>query len=43
MVILLGLVAGFFIATPDFLTVDNSVNILYQYSVPAIWPSPRRS
>lgn len=34
--ILLLLVLGFFIATPDFLTVDNSLNILRQYSVPAI-------
>src|SRR5919108_2153783 len=34
--ILLLLVLGFFIATPDFLTVDNLRNILRQYSVPAI-------
>jgi ribose transport system permease protein len=34
--ILLLLVVAFFIATPDFLTVDNSRNILRQYSVPAI-------
>lgn len=36
LVILLLLVIGFFIATPDFLTVQNSLNILRQYSVPAI-------
>src|SRR5215218_9413169 len=34
--ILLLLVLGFFIATPDFLTADNIRNILRQYSVPAI-------
>src|SRR5918992_4383346 len=34
--ILLLLILGFFIATPDFLTVNNSLNILRQYSVPAI-------
>ena len=34
--ILLFLILGFFIATPDFLTVNNSLNILRQYSVPAI-------
>lgn len=34
--ILLLLVMAFFIATPDFLTVGNGVNILRQYSVPAI-------
>jgi ribose/xylose/arabinose/galactoside ABC-type transport system permease subunit len=34
--ILFLLVVGFFIATPDFLTVQNSLNILRQYSVPAI-------
>src|SRR6266508_2745929 len=34
--ILLLLALGFFIATPDFLTVDNSLNVLRQYSVPAI-------
>jgi ribose/xylose/arabinose/galactoside ABC-type transport system permease subunit len=30
------LVLAFFIATPDFLTVNNTLNILRQYSVPAI-------
>jgi ribose transport system permease protein len=30
------LVVAFFIATPDFLTVNNTLNILRQYSVPAI-------
>lgn len=30
------LVVAFFIATPDFLTVNNLLNILRQYSVPAI-------
>jgi ribose transport system permease protein len=30
------LILGFFIATPDFLTVNNSLNILRQYAVPAI-------
>jgi ribose/xylose/arabinose/galactoside ABC-type transport system permease subunit len=35
-VILLLLVLSFFIATPDFLTGSNSLNILQQYSVPAI-------
>jgi ribose transport system permease protein len=30
------LVLGFYIATPDFLTVNNMLNILRQYSVPAI-------
>lgn len=34
--ILLLLVVAFFIATPHFLTADNSLNILRQYSVPAI-------
>jgi ribose/xylose/arabinose/galactoside ABC-type transport system permease subunit len=34
--ILLLLVVAFFIATPDFLTTDNTVNVLRQYSVPAI-------
>jgi ribose transport system permease protein len=34
--ILLLLVVGFYIATPDFLTVNNTLNILRQYSVPAI-------
>jgi ribose transport system permease protein len=34
--ILLLLVLVFFIATPDFLTLDNSVNVLRQYSVLAI-------
>lgn len=34
--ILLLLVVAFFIATPDFLTVNNLLNILRQYSVPAI-------
>jgi ribose transport system permease protein len=34
--ILLLLVLAFFIATPNFLTADNSLNILRQYSVPAI-------
>jgi ribose transport system permease protein len=34
--ILLFLVVGFYIATPDFLTVNNTLNILRQYSVPAI-------
>jgi ribose transport system permease protein len=33
---LLLLVLAFFIATPDFLTINNSLNILRQYSVPAI-------
>jgi ribose/xylose/arabinose/galactoside ABC-type transport system permease subunit len=33
---LLLLVVAFFIATPDFLTVNNVLNILRQYSVPAI-------
>jgi ribose transport system permease protein len=35
-VLLLLLVVVFFIATPDFLTGPNSLNILQQYSVPAI-------
>jgi ribose transport system permease protein len=35
-VILLVLVAGFSLASDDFLTVDNLLNILRQYSVPAI-------
>ncbi|MGH2699655.1 MAG: ABC transporter permease [Actinomycetota bacterium] len=30
------LMLAFFIATPDFLTVNNTLNILRQYSVPAI-------
>lgn len=30
------LILAFFIATPDFLTVNNTLNILRQYSVPAI-------
>ena len=30
------LILAFFIATPDFLTVDNTLNVLRQYSVPAI-------
>src|ERR687896_1925047 len=30
------LVLAFFIATPDFLTVNNTLNVLRQYSVPAI-------
>jgi ribose/xylose/arabinose/galactoside ABC-type transport system permease subunit len=34
--ILLLLIIGFYIATPNFLTVNNSLNILRQYSVPAI-------
>src|SRR5919106_1758612 len=34
--ILLLLILGFFIATPDFLTADNTRNVLRQYSVPAI-------
>jgi ribose/xylose/arabinose/galactoside ABC-type transport system permease subunit len=34
--ILVLLIVTFFIATPDFLTVDNSLNILRQYSVMAI-------
>jgi ribose/xylose/arabinose/galactoside ABC-type transport system permease subunit len=34
--ILLLLVVAFFIATPDFLTVNNVLNILRQFSVPAI-------
>ncbi|MGH9243758.1 MAG: ABC transporter permease [Acidimicrobiales bacterium] len=34
--ILLLLVLVFFIATPNFLTADNTLNILRQYSVPAI-------
>ena len=34
--ILLLLVVAFFIATPDFLTANNVLNILRQYSVPAI-------
>ncbi|MGH2736151.1 MAG: ABC transporter permease [Actinomycetota bacterium] len=34
--ILLLLVVAFYIATPDFLTVNNTLNILRQYSVPAI-------
>jgi ribose transport system permease protein len=34
--ILVVLVVGFYIATPDFLTVSNMLNILRQYSVPAI-------
>jgi ribose/xylose/arabinose/galactoside ABC-type transport system permease subunit len=36
LIILLLLVVAFFIATPKFLTVANSLNILAQYSVPAI-------
>ena len=36
LVILAALVLAFFIATPNFLTVNNSLNILRQYSVPAI-------
>jgi ribose transport system permease protein len=36
LIILLFLIVAFFIATPDFLTVDNLLNILRQYSVPAI-------
>lgn len=36
LVILLALVLGFHIATPNFLTVENVLNILRQYSVPAI-------
>jgi ribose/xylose/arabinose/galactoside ABC-type transport system permease subunit len=36
LVILLGLVAGFSLASDNFLTVDNLLNILRQYSVPAI-------
>jgi ribose transport system permease protein len=34
--ILLLLIVAFYIATPDFLTVNNVLNILRQYSVPAI-------
>lgn len=34
--ILLVLVLAFFIATPNFLTADNTLNVLRQYSVPAI-------
>jgi ribose transport system permease protein len=34
--ILFVLLLAFFIATPDFLTVNNTLNILRQYSVPAI-------
>jgi ribose/xylose/arabinose/galactoside ABC-type transport system permease subunit len=34
--ILVLLVVSFYIATPDFLTVSNMLNILRQYSVPAI-------
>src|SRR5918999_3810488 len=34
--ILLILVVAFFIATPDFLTANNVLNILRQYSDPAI-------
>lgn len=34
--ILAMLVIAFFIATPDFLTINNMLNILRQYSVPAI-------
>jgi ribose/xylose/arabinose/galactoside ABC-type transport system permease subunit len=30
------LVVAFFIATPDFLTVNNMLNVLRQYSVPAV-------
>jgi ribose/xylose/arabinose/galactoside ABC-type transport system permease subunit len=36
LVILLGLVIAFAIATPDFFTSDNLLNILRQYSVPMI-------
>ena len=36
LIILLFLIGAFFIATPDFLTVNNLLNILRQYSVPAI-------
>jgi ribose/xylose/arabinose/galactoside ABC-type transport system permease subunit len=36
LLILAALVVGFFIATPDFLTVNNLLNVLRQYSVPAI-------
>lgn len=36
LIILVFLIVAFFIATPDFLTVDNLLNILRQYSVPAI-------
>jgi ribose transport system permease protein len=36
LIILAVLVLAFFIATPDFLTVNNSLNIMRQYSVPAI-------
>lgn len=36
LVILLGLVAGFSLASDNFLTTDNLLNILRQYSVPAI-------
>ena len=34
--ILAMLLIAFFIATPDFLTINNLLNILRQYSVPAI-------
>ena len=36
LIILLVLVIGFAIATPDFLTIDNLRNILLKYSVPMI-------
>jgi ribose transport system permease protein len=36
LIILLFLIVAFFIATPDFLTINNVLNILRQYSVPAI-------
>jgi ribose/xylose/arabinose/galactoside ABC-type transport system permease subunit len=36
LIILAALIIAFFIATPDFLTADNSMNVLRQYSVPAI-------
>lgn len=36
LIILLSLIVAFYIATPDFLTVNNLLNILRQYSVPAI-------
>jgi ribose transport system permease protein len=36
LIILVGLMAGFAIATPDFLTENNLLNILRQYSVPMI-------
>ncbi len=36
LIILVALVIGFAIATPDFLTKDNLLNILRQYSVPMI-------